>query len=59
MEVMTQGFERVREIRVGELNARDRSSLRGVALLPSFSEDGDACGIGCRSHRAPAGRASF
>ena len=35
MEVMTQGFERVREIRMGELNARDQSTLRGVALLPS------------------------
>ena len=48
MEVMTQGFEQVREIRVGEMNAPDRSSLRGVALLPSFSEDGD----GVR-HRMP------
>ncbi len=56
MEVMTQGFEQVREIRVGELNAPDRSSLRGVALLPSFRKDGDACGIGCRSYRAPAGQ---
>ena len=27
MEVMTQGFERVREIRVGEMEAPDRSSL--------------------------------
>ena len=29
MEVMTQGFERVREIRVGEMEAPDRSTLRG------------------------------
>src|SRR5438552_7246035 len=34
MEVMTQGLERVREIRVGELEAPDRSSMRGKALLP-------------------------
>src|SRR5450631_1667825 len=57
MEVMTQGFEQVCEIRVGELNALDRSSLRGIALLPTFSEDGDTCGIGCRSYPAPEGQA--
>src|SRR5271166_1901127 len=58
MEVMTQGFEQVREIRVGELNAPDHSSLRGVALLPSLSENGgNGCGSGCRSHPAPAGQA--
>src|SRR5271157_3876701 len=58
MEVMTQGFEQVREIRVGELNAADHSSLRGVALLPAFSENGgDGCGTGCRSHPAPEGQA--
>ena len=34
MEVMTKGFELVREIRVGELEAPDRSTLRGKALLP-------------------------
>ena len=34
MEVMTQGFDRVREIRVGELEAPDRSTLRGQAILP-------------------------
>ena len=57
MEVMTQGFEQVREIRVGELNAPDHSSLRGVALLPAFSENGgEGCGSGCRSHPVPAGQ---
>ena len=56
MEVMTQGFEQVREIRMGELNAPDRSSLRGVALLPSFGEDSDPCGIGCRSYPVPQGQ---
>ena len=55
MEVMTQGFERVREIRVGEMEARDRSSLRGEALLPAVSggDVGD-CHAGCRSVPVPA-----
>jgi pyruvate-ferredoxin/flavodoxin oxidoreductase len=58
MEVMTQGFERVREIRVGELDAADRSTLRGRALLPvlAYAGEGDGCGSGCRSHAAPAGQ---
>jgi len=55
MEVMTQGFERVHEIRVGELNAPDRSSLRGEALLPVFDE-GDGCRAGCRSTPVPPGQ---
>jgi len=55
MEVMTQGFERVREIRVGEMEARDRSSLRGEALLPVISGgDGGDCHAGCRSVPVPA-----
>src|SRR5213594_4199789 len=58
MEVMTQGFERVREIRVGELHAADRSTLRGIALLPMV--DGEAPsengGCGCRSHAIPEGQ---
>jgi len=56
MEVMTQGFDRVREIRIGELDAADRSTLRGKALLPMIpgNGDGDGCGSGCRSHHAPA-----
>ena len=33
MEVMTQGFEQVKEIKIGALAAADRSSLRGQALL--------------------------
>ena len=39
MEVMTQGFERVHEIRVGKLEAKDRSSMRGVALEPTATDD--------------------
>jgi len=58
MEVMTQGFERVQEIRVGEIEAKDRSSLRGEALLPTVCGDnGDSCHFGCRSVPLPAGQA--
>ena len=58
MEVMTQGFERVREIRVGEMTAPDHSSLRGEALLPVLTAhtENDVCGIGCRSHEVPVGQ---
>jgi pyruvate-ferredoxin/flavodoxin oxidoreductase len=57
MEVMTQGFERVREIRVGELEAPDRSTLRGEALLPLLHHaEGDGCQPGCRSVLVPAGQ---
>src|SRR5262249_9642724 len=52
MEVMTQGFERVREIRVGELEAPDRSTLRGAALLPVVAAEGHGHGCGCRAHEA-------
>ena len=54
MEVMIQGFERVREIPVGELQAPDRSTLRGDALLPiAFDQGSDACRSGCRSTPIP------
>jgi pyruvate-ferredoxin/flavodoxin oxidoreductase len=57
MQVMTQGFEQVREIRVGELEAPDRSTLRGIALLPLVAEGGQGnCRIGCRSVPIPAGQ---
>ncbi len=52
MEVMIQGFERVREIPRGALEAADRSSLRGVALLP-VNGDGGGCAGGCRTIPAP------
>ncbi len=51
MEVMTQGFERVTEIVVGELAAPDRSTLRGIPLLPM-----DGCGSGCRDTPLPDGQ---
>src|SRR5579872_6238429 len=38
MEVMLQGWDRVKEINIGELTAPDHSSLRGVALLPLLQE---------------------
>ena len=57
MEVMTQGFERVREIRVGELAAPDRSTLRGQALLPVVDASVHEGGCGCRSHPMPDGQA--
>jgi pyruvate-ferredoxin/flavodoxin oxidoreductase len=54
MEVMTQGLERVREIRVGELEAPDHSTLRGEALLPVMNEGDGGCHTGCRSVPIPA-----
>jgi pyruvate-ferredoxin/flavodoxin oxidoreductase len=59
MEVMTQGFERVREISIGELSAPDRSTLRGQPLLPVFPGNGheEPCGSGCRSHFRPESQA--
>jgi pyruvate-ferredoxin/flavodoxin oxidoreductase len=38
MEVMIQGFERVKEIAIGEIEAADHSSLRGQALLPILAQ---------------------
>jgi len=52
MEVMIQGFERVREIPTGELAAADRSTLRGVALLPVNGDSG-GCAGGCRTIPTP------
>jgi pyruvate-ferredoxin/flavodoxin oxidoreductase len=67
MEVMLQGVERVKEIKIGEITAADHSSLRGEALLPilepvpAFAEAGagESCGTGgCRTTPPPAGQAS-
>ena len=38
MEVMIQGFERVKEIAIGDVAAADHSSLRGQALLPILAQ---------------------
>ncbi len=65
MEVMIQGFERVKEIKIGELAAADHSSLRGQALLPilevepEFATVGADSGCrsgGCRSIPTPEGQ---
>ena len=67
MEVMTQGFELVKEIKIGEIAARDHSSLRGEALLPilepvpAYAEAGagESCTVsGCRSTPPPTGQAA-
>jgi len=64
MEVMIQGFERVKEIKIGEMTAPDRSSLRGEALLPiletvpDYVEVGSCGSGGCRSHPVPEGQAT-
>ena len=56
MEVMTQGFSRVREIPIGEIEAADRSTLRGLPILPLAAAPAGAGGAGCatcRSHERP------
>ncbi len=60
MEVMIQGFERVKEIAIGDLNATDHSSLRGQALLPILASEAEpvavgveTCSIGCRTTPPP------
>jgi pyruvate-ferredoxin/flavodoxin oxidoreductase len=57
MEVMTQGFEQVKEIKIGVLSAADRSTLRGQALLPILElATAGGCSTGCRSTPVPAGQ---
>ena len=57
MQVMTQGFTRVHEIPVGALDAADRSTLRGVPLLPVLTETNGHGGCAtCRSHAIPEGQ---
>ena len=60
MEVMLQGFDQVKEIKIGVLSAADRSTLRGQALLPilELATAGGSCGTGCRSTPIPAGQAA-
>lgn len=59
MEVMTQGFERVREIAIGALTAADRSTLRGTPILPVLADDsGSTHQCGCRSIPPPDGQAA-
>jgi pyruvate-ferredoxin/flavodoxin oxidoreductase len=58
MEVMLQGYDQVKEIKIGELSAADRSTLRGQALMPilELATAGGSCGTGCRSTPIPAGQ---
>ena len=59
MEVMTQGFGRVREIAIGEMQAADRSTLRGLPILPLAAMPSNGGGEGCatcRSHEIPEGQ---
>ncbi len=60
MEVMTKGFELVREIDVGAIEAPDRSTLRGKALLPVVMPESmaasEGCGTGCRTIPLPHGQ---
>ena len=59
MEVMTQGFGRVREIPIGEIEAADRSTLRGLPILPlaATPTNGGSAGCAtCRSHEIPDGQ---
>jgi pyruvate-ferredoxin/flavodoxin oxidoreductase len=57
MEVMIQGFDQVKEIKIGELSAADRSTLRGHALLPILElATAGGCSTGCRSTPTPAGQ---
>ncbi len=64
MEVMIQGFERVKEIAIGEVAAADHSSLRGQALLPILAQAPAFVEVGAgavasmrRSTPPPAGQA--
>ena len=50
MTVMTQGFGRVTEIKVGEITAADRSTLRGLPMLPLDRES--TSGAGCPTCRS-------
>jgi pyruvate-ferredoxin/flavodoxin oxidoreductase len=58
MEVMMQGFDQVKEIKIGVLTAADHSTLRGHALMPILEAvpAGESCGSGCRSTPLPAGQ---
>ncbi|NOX58996.1 MAG: oxidoreductase, partial [Planctomycetes bacterium] len=43
MDVMTQGFKRVRQIEHGPLDATDRSSMRGLPMLPQNGNGNGHC----------------
>ncbi|MHB8872568.1 MAG: 2-oxoacid:acceptor oxidoreductase family protein [Myxococcaceae bacterium] len=51
MEVMLQGFERVREIVYGRVDAPDRSSMRGDSIVPL-----EGCASSCSKVPMPSGQ---
>lgn len=51
MTVMREGFERVQELKVGELESPDTSSMRGSSILPT-SGSGASCSA-CSEDRPP------
>ncbi len=57
MEVMMQGYDQVKEIKIGALTAADHSTLRGQALLPILElATAGGCSTGCRSTAIPDGQ---
>ena len=46
MQVMTQGFERVREVPYQSIDAKDRSRMRGLPLLPRSDGNGGHVPVG-------------
>ena len=72
MQVMADGFERVRKVPLGAIDAPDRSRMRGPWTKPvdgAGGDDGDlareqtwndgGCGAGCQPFKAPIQRASY
>jgi pyruvate-ferredoxin/flavodoxin oxidoreductase len=53
MEVMLQGFSRVKEIVYGDVGAADRSTMRGESILPVIT---DACSPACGRIPLPPGQ---
>ncbi len=50
MQVMTDGFERVQEVQHGSVDAPDRSTMRGLPVVPrNGGGNGTGCGAGCAS----------
>lgn len=47
MEVMVQGGERLQEVPYGDLDAIDRSAMRGKVLFPNVDADGKCGPLGC------------
>jgi len=63
MKVMTAGFERVREVPHGDLDAPDMSKMRGDRIHPFHENDPielpSGCGGACQPERAPVQTGAF